>query len=84
MPTDDARLKSALFDLGFALSKQSIRRQEQEQTDIREIARILTKIGKIVGDIPGIQVQDLGVAFYEACDTHDVFMPVLKRPKRSK
>ncbi len=84
MPTVDIKLKKALYELALALSKQSIKRQEQEKADTKEIARILAKISKLGGDFPGPQVQDLGVAFSESCATHDRFRAYPEGPKRSK
>lgn len=84
MPTVEIKLKKALYELALALSKQSIKRQEQEKADTREIARILTRISKLGGDFPGPQVQDLGQAFTESCATMDRFRPFPEGPKHSK
>ena len=63
MPTDDAKLKKALSEFALALSKQFIRRQQQDIADAKEIASILSKISTRLGEIEGIEVRDLGKSF---------------------
>jgi hypothetical protein len=86
MPTDAQKLTRMLNELGLTLCKQSIERQEQETENINEIAKILTRISKVMGDTAGAQIQDLGKEFFEGCVTHAPFTgsPKKQTTKKSK
>ncbi len=84
MPTDAEKLNRMLYQLGLTLCKQSIKRQEQETANIKETAKILTKISELMGDAAGIKVQNLGEEFSEGCVTHAPFIGSPVRQKKSK
>jgi hypothetical protein len=75
VPTDAEKLNRMLNELGLALCRQSIRREEQETANIKETARLLTKISTLLGETTGIKVKDLGAAFTLGIGTHSPFMP---------
>ena len=68
MPTNVAKLAKALQKLSLALARQSMDRQKREAANVRETARILTTIANLMGDVPGVDIRDLGPEFAEACN----------------
>jgi hypothetical protein len=68
MPTNVAKLAKALQKLSLALARQSVDRQKREAANVRETARILTTIGNLMGDVPGVDIKDLGPDFASVCN----------------
>jgi hypothetical protein len=61
-------LKKALRELSLALARQTMERQQQQEAHVKDTAKILTKISKLIDDSPDAKIVDLGLAFADACD----------------
>ena len=67
MPTDIEKLRKKVDQLSLALCRQSTKRQILETASIKETAKILTEISKILYQGPDVKIQNLGEKFGMCC-----------------